>query len=141
MLELNMADTCLPLIQSVALVSALAFAIGAANTYAQDPPPQTPSEIVYDRQTAGMTHPKAVYQPAPEYANGPRRKKIQGNVLLSMIVTADGTVRDPQVTQSLDKDLDKKAVECVKKWRFEPATRDGKPVAMRVVVEVNFHLY
>jgi TonB family protein len=141
MLELNMADTRLPLIQSVALVSALAFAIGAAKTYAQDPPPLTPSEIVYGRQTAGITHPKAVYQPAPEYANGPRRKKIQGNVLLSMIVTAEGTVRDPQVTQSLDKDLDKKAVECVKKWRFEPATRDGKPVAMRVVVEVSFHLY
>lgn len=141
MLELNMADTRLPLIQSVALVRALAFAIGAANTYAQGPLPQTPSELVYERQTAGMTHPNPVYQPAPEYANGPRRKKIQGNVLLSMIVTADGTVRDPQVTQSLDKDLDKKAVECVKKWRFEPATRDGKPVAMRVVVAVSFHLY
>ena len=136
-----MKDTRLPLIQSVALVSALAFAIGAANTYAQDPPPPTASEIVYDRQTAGMTHPKAVYQPTPEYANGPRRKKIQGNVFLSMIVTADGTVRDPQVTQSLDKDLDKKAVECVKKWRFEPAPRDGKLVAIRVVVEVNFHLH
>jgi protein TonB len=88
-----------------------------------------------------MTHPKAIYQPNPEYADRPRRKKIQGNVMLSMIVNADGTVREPQVTQSLDKDLDKKALECVKKWKFEPATKDGQPVAMRVVVEVNFHLY
>ena len=76
-----------------------------------------------------------------EYADRPRRKKIQGNVVLSIIVNADGTVRDPQVTQSLDKELDKKALECVSKWKFEPATKDGQPVAMHIVVEVNFRLY
>ena len=59
---------------------------------------------------------------------------------LSIIVTAEGMVRDPQVTRSLDKDLDKNALECVKKWKFEPATKDGKPVATHVAVEVSFNV-
>jgi TonB family protein len=125
---------------TLAMATTLALLLGAHVLLAQDAP-QPPSEVVYDHQAPGMTHPTPVYQPNPEYADRPRRKKIQGNVMLSMIVNADGTVRDPQVTQSLDKDLDKKALECVKKWKFQPATKDGQPVAMRVVVEVNFHLY
>ncbi len=60
--------------------------------------------------------------------------------MLSIVVTAEGTVRDPQVTRGLDKDLDKNAVECVKKWKFEAATKDGKPVATHVAVEVSFHV-
>jgi TonB family protein len=134
-----LTNSLLCLIHSGALASVLLFPC-AGIALAQDSS-QTPSEIVYERQGPGMTHPKAVYQPNPDYAERPRRKKLQGVVVLSMIVSADGTVRDPQVTQSLDKDLDKKAVECVKKWRYEPATKDGKPVAMRVAVEVDFRLY
>jgi len=95
---------------------------------------------VYGQYDPGITRVKAVYQPNPEYSDRAARKKIQGNVLLSIIVTADGTVHDPQITRSLDKDLDKNAVECVKKWKFEPATKDGKPVASHVAVEVSFHV-
>ncbi|MGP0017390.1 MAG: energy transducer TonB [Candidatus Sulfotelmatobacter sp.] len=135
-----MANTRLPLTQLVVLLTLLGFLLAGIPLFTQDA--QTPSEeVVYEHQGPGMTHPKPVYQPPPEYADRPRRKKIQGNVFLSMIVTADGTVRDPQVTQSLDKDLDKKALECVSKWKFDPATKDGQPVAMRIAVEVNFHLY
>jgi protein TonB len=122
-------------------VIAAAFFFGALILRAQQDAPQTPSEVVYTHTEKGMTFPKPVHQTEPEYADRPRRKKIQGTVLLSMIVNADGTVRDPQVTRSLDKDLDKKAVECVGKWKFDPATKDGQPVAMRLVVEINFHLY
>jgi protein TonB len=122
------------------LALALAFIPGASLERSQDAP-QSPSEVVYAGLGPGMTNPKPIYQPNPEYTDRPRRKKIQGNVLLSLIVTADGTVRDPQVTRSLDKDLDKKALECVSKWKFEPATKDGQPVAMHIAVEVNFRLY
>jgi TonB family protein len=37
--------------------------------------------------------------------------------------------------------LDQKAVEAVRKWKFEPAMKDGKPVAVQISVEVNFRLY
>src|SRR5271166_5698867 len=95
-----MTNTRLPLTQLVVLLTTLAFLCGGTALPAQDAP-QSPSEVVYERRGPGMTHPKPVYQPPPEYADRPRRKKIQGNVFLSMIVTADGTVRDPQVTQGL----------------------------------------
>jgi TonB family protein len=137
-LEVSMSNQRLP----AALLSAILLVLGCSALESQDSPAPSSSEIVYDHQAPGMTHPKPVYpQAIPDYADRPRRKKIQGNVLLSMIVNADGSTRDIQVKQSLDKDLDKKAVECVKKWKFEPATKDGQPVAMRMAVQVNFHLY
>jgi TonB family protein len=135
-----MTPTRLILQRSMILAGALVLLLCGIAALTQDAP-QSPSEIVYERQAPGMTHPKAIYQPPPEYSSRAARKKIQGNVFLSLIVNADGTARDLKVTQSLDKDLDNKALECVRKWKFEPATKDGTPVAMRIVVEVNFHLY
>jgi TonB family protein len=125
--------------RTVLLASTLALLLGGTALLAEDPP-QNSSEEVYGQHDPGITRVKAVYQPNPEYSDRAARKKIQGNVLLSIIVTAEGTVRDPQVTRSLDKDLDKNAMECVKKWKFEPATKDGKPVATHVAVEVTFHI-
>lgn len=135
-----MTNTRLPLTRSAVLLTTLVFLLGGTSLPAQDASQSTP-EVVYERKMPGMTMPKPVYEPSPEYAERPRKKKLQGVVLLSMIVTPEGTVRDPQVTRSLDKDLDKKALECVSKWKFDPATKDGQPVAMRIAVEVNFHLY
>jgi TonB family protein len=126
-------------IQRLILYSAYLFLLGGMPLLAQDPP-QNSSEAVYGQYDPGITRVKALYQPNPEYSDRAARKKIQGNVLLSIVVTAEGTVRDPQVTRSLDKDLDKNAVECVKKWKFEPATKDGKAVASHVAVEVSFHV-
>ena len=127
------------LIKSAAITAALAIPLSATALPAQHPQ-QSPSEVVYGQFDPGITRAKATYQPNPEYSDRAARKKVQGTVLLSIIVTAEGTVRDPQVTRSLDKDLDKNAVECVKKWKFEPATKDGKPVATHVAVEVSFHV-
>jgi protein TonB len=135
-----MTNTRLPLTRSAVLLTTLVFLLGGTSLPAQDASQSAP-EVVYERKMPDMTMPKPVYEPSPEYAERPRKKKLQGVVLLSMIVTPEGTVRDPQVTRSLDKDLDKKALECVSKWKFEPATKDGQPVAMRIAVEVNFHLY
>ena len=58
-----------------------------------------------------------------------------------MIVGADGVPRDIKVLRGIGKGLDEKAVEAVTKWKFEPATKDGKPVAVVINVEVNFRLY
>jgi TonB family protein len=124
---------------TVVLASTLALLLSGAALLAEDPP-QNSSEVVYGQFDPGITRAKATYQPNPEYSDRAARKKIQGTVLLSLIVTAEGTVRDPQVTRPLDKDLDKNAVECVKKWKFEPATKEGKPVATHVAVEVSFHV-
>ncbi len=53
----------------------------------------------------------------------------------------DGQPRDIKVARAIEQGLDAKAVEAVRTWKFEPATKDGKPVAVLVNVEVQFRLY
>jgi TonB family protein len=127
-------------VQSLALVNTIALLLSGGFLLAQDHLEKT-SDVVYDRLGKDITPPKATYQPEPEYANKARKKKIQGTVMVSIVITPEGTVRDAKVMTSLDKDLDQKALEAVSKWKFQPATKDGKPVALRTVVELNFHLY
>ena len=128
-------------IRSIALVLAVTPFLCAATAFPQTNSSQPGTETVYDPGKNGVTIPKAIYQPNPEYTDRARRKKINGSVVLSMIVTPEGTVRDPKVTTSLDKELDQQAIACVKKWKFQPATKDGNPVAVHVNVEVDFRLY
>jgi len=89
----------------------------------------------------GVTAPHHIYTPEPEYTNRARKKKLQGTVLVALVLTAEGTPRDVTVTKKLDPDLDNKAVEAVRSWRFEPATKDGEPVPVHLQVEVQFRLY
>jgi TonB family protein len=58
-----------------------------------------------------------------------------------MIVGTDGNPRDIKVVKSLGNALDEKAMNAVKTWKFEPATKDGVPVAVQIRIEVDFRLY
>lgn len=84
--------------------------------------------------------PKPVYHPDPEYTDYARKKKINGSVVVSFIVTKEGKVRDPEIKQGLDKGLDQQALDAVSTWRFEPALKDGKPVEVRLNAEITFRL-
>jgi TonB family protein len=64
-----------------------------------------------------------------------------GTVVLWLVVGPDGKPRDIKVLRTLGLGLDEKAIEAVRNWRFEPAMKDNKPVAVQINVEVNFHLY
>jgi TonB family protein len=120
-------------------VNALALLLGGTSLLAQHEPQK--DVIVYDRAIPGVTAPKPVYHPNAEYTDKARKKKIQGSVVVSIVVTDEGTVRDAQIASGLEKDLDKQALKAVSAWKFEPATKDGKPVAVRIRVEVDFRLY
>jgi len=67
--------------------------------------------------------------------------KHQGVVVLALVVDPQGHARDIRVARSLGMGLDEKSIEAVRKWRFNPGTKDGVPVAVQVNVEVNFRLY
>ena len=79
--------------------------------------------------------------PQPEYTAEAKKAKIKGQVLLQIIVNSTGEVTDVKVMRSLDKGLDERAVEAVRTWTFDPATRDGKTVAVETAVEITFNLY
>jgi len=89
----------------------------------------------------GVRAPRAIYDPEPEYSDEARKMKHEGTVVLSVIVDAEGRTRNIHVARSLGMGLDEKAIEAVKKWKFEPGKKDGQPVAVQVNVEVNFRLY
>jgi periplasmic protein TonB len=120
--------------------------VGGSALFAQESSDKTTANtdqgnVVYEPGTQGIKPPRAIYQPNPEYTDKARKKKLNGVVVLSLVVTADGAARDLKVIKSLDAGLDKNAVAAVSTWRFDPATKDGKPVAVRVPVEVQYRLY
>lgn len=93
------------------------------------------------RVGGGVSAPKAVYAPDPEYSEEARKAKYQGTCVLWLIVGPDGRPRDIKIARTLGLGLDEKAIEAVKTWRFDPAMKDGKPVAVQINVEVSFRLY
>jgi TonB family protein len=93
------------------------------------------------RVGGGVSAPRAVYSPDPEYSEEARKAKYQGTCVLWLIVGPDGKPRDIKIARSLGLGLDEKAIEAVKQWKFEPAMKDGKPVAVQINVEVDFRLY
>jgi TonB family protein len=93
------------------------------------------------RVGGGVSAPRAIFAPDPEYSEEARKSKYQGTCVLWLIVGSDGRTRDIKVARTLGLGLDEKAVEAVKQWKFEPAMKDGRPVAVQVNVEVTFRLY
>ena len=89
----------------------------------------------------GVSPPRQVYSPEPEFSEEARKAKYQGTCTLALIVGIDGRPTDIRVVSSLGMGLDEKAIEAVKNWRFEPAMKDGHPVRVPIQVEVDFHLY
>jgi protein TonB len=76
----------------------------------------------------------------PEYSEEARRAQLQGTVSLRIEIDATGAARNIVVARSLGLGLDEKAIEAVKRWRFRPASQNGKPVASPALVEVSFRL-
>jgi periplasmic protein TonB len=93
------------------------------------------------RSGKGVTPPRPIYSPDPEFSEEARKAKYQGTCTLMIIVATDGRPTNIRVVNSLGMGLDEKAIETVKTWRFEPGQKDGHPVNVEMAVEVDFHLY
>jgi len=87
-----------------------------------------------------ITAPRATYAPDPEYPAKASRKRQTGTVLLSLVVRTDGSASDVKVTRALTPDLDKSAIDCVKKWKFTSALKDGNPIPVQIMVQVSFNI-
>lgn len=93
------------------------------------------------RVGGGVSAPKGLYTPDPEYSEEARKAKYQGTVVLWLVVGADGKPQQIRVQRPLGMGLDEKAIEAVRQWRFEPARLNGNAVPVQINVEVNFRLY
>jgi len=87
-----------------------------------------------------QTPPKVVSKVEPAYTDEARKAKIQGPVVLSLVIDSHGLPRNINVTKSLDKGLDQQAIVAIEKWRFAPGVKDGMPVRVAAQIQVNFQL-
>jgi TonB family protein len=88
----------------------------------------------------GVIRPELIYKVEPDYAEMARKAKLQGVVVLYVVVDPSGHTTNISVMKSLGLGLDQKAVEAVLQWRFTPGTKEGVPVAVAATIEVNFKL-
>jgi TonB family protein len=94
------------------------------------------------RRNGGRTSPpRAIYQSPPEFSERARREKKQGVVTLGLVVNEKGIPENVRVITPLGYGLDEQAIDCARKWRFEPAEKDGKALAVSIAMQMDFHLY
>jgi periplasmic protein TonB len=93
-------------------------------------------------QSGEVIRPKVVSSVNPQSTAAALEARIQGAILLGVVVLPDGTVGEVTIAQSLDSvyGLDDEAVKAVKQWRFEPGAKNGKPVAVEVEITMTFSL-
>ena len=92
------------------------------------------------RVSKEVTSPTVLLRIEPVYSQKAREAKLQGKVVVSAIVRKDGTLEVLKVVRGLGLGLDENAIAALKKWRFRPGMRDGKPVNVALNIEVNFRL-
>ena len=90
----------------------------------------------------GVSIPRLIKEVKPEYTPEAKAAKIQGTVLLVAVVLEDGTVDGVTVSRSLDTKygLDGQAIKAARQWMFSPGMKDGKPVAVKITIELAFTL-
>jgi TonB family protein len=89
---------------------------------------------------AGVSAPVILYSVEPEFSDEARRAKFQGTCLVALVVDEHGNPTQIHVARSIGMGLDEKAVEAVRQYKFKPAFYRGHPVAVEMVVVVNFRI-
>jgi TonB family protein len=105
-------------------------------TTQQDPAVHTAQEL-RDHGTL----PQVVRQIQPHFSIEARRKKINGEVLVSLVVDEHGMPTNLKVIHSLGYGLDEKALEAVSKYRFKPATYEGQVISVPLTLALDFRIY
>jgi len=85
------------------------------------------------------SRPKPVFQSPPRYPNELRREKKKGQVYVIFVVNANGRVEDPVVKRATHPAFEKAALDAIRQWKFEPATRGGEAVAAKMSIPITFN--
>lgn len=110
---------------------------------------QTPGAIAYVSTSSSLEGvklvplvipPVAIKKVPPNYSKRAFRFRIEGDVVLRLLINEKGRVEDVTVLKELEHGLTEEAIRAVKKWRFEPATSGGIPLSTEIDVTVTFGL-
>jgi TonB family protein len=104
-----------------------------------DSAPSSSGESSSGESSSGeLSSPVATSKVDPAYPLELMRQKVSGTVILHAVILADGTVGTVRVLRSVDDRLDQFAREAIAKWQFQPATKNGVPVAVEATFWIPF---
>ena len=89
----------------------------------------------------GVSAPTLISRIDPEFTEEARAANFQGNVAIQLVVDQQGNPQNIRVVRRAGMGLDEKAMEAVRQYRFHPAMFQGHPVAVQIVIDVDFHLH
>jgi protein TonB len=92
------------------------------------------------RPGAGISPPTLLREVKPVYTDEGRRRGVEGEVLMEVVIRSDGTIGGVRILRGLGSGLDQRATEAVRQWKFSPARRFGSAVDVFVEVAVEFRL-
>lgn len=84
--------------------------------------------------------PTPIHRITPVYPEKCKKEKVEGTVVLEIKIDAEGNVIDTKILKSVHPDIDKAATEAIKKWKYNPVIKDGKPTPVVFAVTINFWL-
>lgn len=89
----------------------------------------------------GVSAPVVIHSVDPGFTESARSANFQGTVSIQLIVDSQGNPQNVHVLRHLGMGLDDKVIEAVKQYRFRPAMYQGHPVAVQMIIDVDFHLH
>ena len=96
---------------------------------------------IFEIGEAGVSRPTILHRVIARYTDSARRNKVNGIVILGVIFAADGQIIIEKVIQGLPQGLTENAIAASRSIRFNPATKDGKPINVRSTLEYSFETY
>jgi TonB family protein len=90
----------------------------------------------YRAGVGGVTQPACEYCPDPNYAKAALEASFNGTVLMDVLLSAEGQASQVTILRGAPFGLNEEAISAVRRWRFKPATLNGKPVPVKVTVEI-----
>lgn len=92
------------------------------------------------QEISHRTSPSVIHSIEPEYTKEALDAKLQGDVILSLLVGSDGIPSDIKVVRGLGKGLNEKAIDCLRQWRFSPAKIYREPVPEKATIVISFRI-
>jgi TonB family protein len=109
----------------------------------RDVPAPAPKANVYRVGGTGQSQvaaPRIQSKVEPQYSEDARKHKLQGSILVSLVIDATGAPTEIAILRPLGMGLDEKAIEAISQWRFTPGQKNGAPVPVVSQIEMTFHL-
>lgn len=107
------------------------------SVFPQDEPP------VYQENTEGLIPPKITKAVQPIYPEKAKHIRLKGYVLVELVVRKDGSIDNMKVIRELARGrlgFEEASTQALRQWKFEPGTKDGKPVDVRMVQRFDYEL-